>query len=91
MKKKWTYETCYEKAKEYKTRGEFKKGCSGAYQVARKKGWLDNYTWFKEVVKPREYWEIYENNCEKAKEYKTRGEFKKGCWTAYDVALKKNG
>jgi hypothetical protein len=39
--KKWTYETCYNEAKKYTTRNEFKKGCESAYTVARKNGWLD--------------------------------------------------
>ena len=40
------YEHCYEEAKKYKTRTEFQKGCSGAYTVVCKNGWLDDYTWF---------------------------------------------
>lgn len=45
--KKWTRETCFREAQKYKKRSEFKKLCSGAYAVARKNGWLDDYTWFK--------------------------------------------
>ena len=44
---KWNRETVFKKAKEYKTRSEFSKGCSGAYAVARRNGWLDEMTWFK--------------------------------------------
>ena len=36
-----TYETCYEEAKKYSTRSEFKKGCDRAYAVACKNGWMD--------------------------------------------------
>lgn len=39
------YENCYEEAKKYKTRFEFRKGNGSAYEVARKKGWLDYYDW----------------------------------------------
>lgn len=42
---KWTYETCAEESKKYKTRSEFHKGAAGAYQKAFKKGWLDDYVW----------------------------------------------
>lgn len=43
--KKWNYDTCYAEAKKYKTRSAFNKGCSGAYDVARRNGWLADYTW----------------------------------------------
>ncbi len=43
--KKWNYDTCYEEAKKYKTRNAFNKGSTGAYNVARKNGWLADYTW----------------------------------------------
>lgn len=44
--KKWNYDTCYEEAKKYATKGAFGKGASGAYDVARRNGWLSDYTWF---------------------------------------------
>lgn len=44
--KKWNYETCYAEAKKYKTRGAFGKHGKGAYDIARKNGWLSDYTWF---------------------------------------------
>ena len=47
---KWTYETCLEEARKYKSRGEFSKKCGSAYQVARKNGWLDDCT-FEEQLK----------------------------------------
>ena len=39
----WNYETCMEESKKYMSRGEFKKGSSGAYYVARKNGWVDDF------------------------------------------------
>ena len=39
----WTYETCMEESKKYKSRNEFQKGSSGAYDVARRNGWLDDF------------------------------------------------
>lgn len=44
---KWNYDTCFEEAKKYKTRSEFCKGNSGAYKVAHKNGWMNDYTWLK--------------------------------------------
>ena len=40
-------ENVFEEAKKYQTRTEFCKGCGGAYQIARRNGWLDEMIWFK--------------------------------------------
>ena len=42
----WTKERVFEKAREYKTKSEFKKGCGTAYKIARINGWLEEMTWF---------------------------------------------
>lgn len=47
--KKWKYDTCYTEAKKYQTRSAFNKGCSGAYDVARRNGWLVDYTWMPDL------------------------------------------
>ena len=47
--KKWNYETCFAEAKNYKTRSEFNKKRSGAYDVARRNGWLADYTWMPDL------------------------------------------
>ena len=84
----WTEQTCYQEALKYKSRWEFGNGCSGAYQVACKNGWLDNYTWFS-VSKSAKKWN--EQTCyQEALKYKSRSEFYKGCSGAYNVA-RKNG
>ncbi len=81
---KWTKKTCYQEAKKYNSRNEFRKGCSRAYEVARQNGWLNNYTWFS-VSKTGKKWD--EKTCyQEAKKYKSRSEFKKGCSGAYEVA-----
>ena len=84
---KWNKETCYEEAKKYSTRSEFQKSSSGAYKVARKNKWLDDYDWFIEVYKPMGYWNK-ETCYEEAKKYSTRSEFQQGCGRAYTVACK---
>ena len=88
-KNHWTYENCMEESKKYKSRSEFCKGNGSAYNVARKNGWLDEYTWFKRLVKPNGYWD-YERCMEESKKYISRGEFSNGCSRAYEVA-RKNG
>lgn len=81
---KWNKETCYEEAKRYKTRNEFRKGNVSAYLMALKNGWLDDYVWFKVLRKKWNY-----NTCyEEAMKYKTRSEFQKGSVGAYNAALK---
>lgn len=83
-KGKWTYETCKEEAKKYKSRGEFCIKNGSAYDVARTNGWLNDYDWFA-VLSGK--WN-YETCMTEAKKYKTRNELRKGCVSAYDVALK---
>lgn len=48
--KKWNYDTCFAEAKRYKTRSEFNKKRSGAYDVARRNGWLNDYTWMPDIT-----------------------------------------
>ena len=86
----WSKKTCYQEAKKYNSRTEFSKGCKGAYKVALKNGWLDNYTWFEEKKKINRYWYNYKNNYNEALKYNSRSEFQKGCNSAYKVA-RKNG
>ena len=83
--KKWTKEKVFEKAKEYKTRTEFHNNSTQAYRVARHNRWLEEMTWLVEGRKPNNYW-TKERVFEKAREYKTRGEFWKCCGTAYNLA-----
>lgn len=82
----WTKEKVFDEAKKYKTKSEFKKGNPTAYQVARKNGWLKEMNWFKEIFKPSNYW-TKERVFEEARKYQTKSEFKKGCGSAYQVAL----
>ena len=42
----WTYEACYELAKQCCKRSELKAINNRAYNVARKNGWFADYTWF---------------------------------------------
>lgn len=84
---KWTYDRCYEEAKKYKTRSEYKKGSASAYSSSCRKSWLNYYFWFEKKQKPNGYW-TYENCYKEAKKYKTRSDFNKGSKGAYNVSLK---
>lgn len=48
---KWNEETCYEEAKKYSTLAEFKKAKSWCHDVAKKNGWIGNYTWLERESK----------------------------------------
>lgn len=84
---KWTKKTCREEALKYKRRSDFAKFSSGAYEVSRSKGWLDNYEWFEENRKPAGYWDNYENCFNAATLCKTRTEFSKKYNRAYTKAI----
>lgn len=85
----WTKEACKYEAKKYKSRGEFAIESNGAYEAARKNGWLDSYTWFEEKRKKDGYWN-YDTCIKEAKKYKSRVEFQRNNGVAYRVA-RKNG
>lgn len=83
--KKWTYETCYEEAKNYKELKEFRKKSNVAYGVALKNNWLDNYVWLKRHCKPNGYW-TKERCFEEAKKYSMLNKFRYGSPGAFDSA-----
>ena len=81
----WTYETCYEEAKRYRSRGELKKNAKTAYRTALKNGWLDDYTWFEILWKPK--WDR-ETCFKEAKKYHSKTSFRKQCPSGYVTACK---
>ena len=82
-KSKWNYDTCLEESRKYKSRNEFQKKCSGAYQAALRNGWLDDCS-FEPKLRS---WD--KDTClEEASKYKSRGEFSKKCKCAYIAALR---
>lgn len=84
----WNQENCYNEAKKYRTRADFQKGSGSAYVSARKNGWLDDYTWFEEIKKPKGYW-TRERCYVEAKKYHLRSAFQKDSFGAYKIALNK--
>lgn len=90
---KWTYKMCYDEAKKYLTRNEFRNNCRSAYRMSKTMGWIDDYTWFIsghliESNKRRKW--TYEKCYQEAKKYKSRTEFQraKGASCAYKTARK---
>ena len=89
--KKWTYETCYELAKQCVSRSDLKNHNQTAYDTARENGWLDDYTWFRSGFEI--YYETgikwtYKNTKEESKKYTSRQEFCDNCVGGYTRALK---
>jgi hypothetical protein len=78
------YENCFQEATKYNSRSEFEKGNISAYQKARKRGWIDDYIWFKEKQKNR-FWNK-ETCFEEAKKYKSATEFAKHAPRAYQLS-----
>ena len=79
--KKWNKETCYNEAKKYKTLKEFADKSLGAYHVALKNEWIQDYIWL-ERKKTNIEWN-YDNCYNEAKKYKSRSEFKQKNNAAY--------
>ena len=71
-----------EEAKKYQSRAEFQRQAMGAYLYALKEGWLNDYTWFKQLTG---FW-TYEACKAEASKYETRGQFAKGSRSAYTKA-----
>lgn len=79
-----TKEQCAEAAIKFKSRSEFKRECSAAYNVARKRDWLEDVC---AHMNSRGGWD--KNRCfEEAIKYQTRTEFNKLCGAAYSAACK---
>ena len=85
----WTYDACFEEAKKYSHRGDFKKGSPRAYSVARTNNWLKKFEWLITINKPFGYW-TKERVFEEARKYTMKHLFSKGCRGAYGAA-ERNG
>jgi len=84
-KKIWDKQTCEEEARKYTTKSEFHDGSNGAYQIACRNKWLKDYTWFEDGYQKNIKW-TRESCHQEALKYKSRGEFAKGCQSAYNKA-----
>ena len=84
----WTYERCLEEAKKYTARARFEEGSPSACQVARKHGWLEEYTWLKRSQNnPSGYW-TYDRCKKEAQKYTVKEHFAKGSPKAYGAAVR---
>lgn len=88
----WTKETCFEEAKKYTSRNEFKRNSGSAYNVALKNKWISQYIWFSNTLDllsvPKKWTE--EACMQEAKKYKTKNDFVLNSASAYGAA-RQNG
>jgi hypothetical protein len=80
--KRWTYEACYNLAKECKSRTELSKRNVRAYKISLDRGWIENYTWFKR----KEVKWTYEKCRELALKFKTLKEFRENYSSAENIS-----
>jgi hypothetical protein len=86
--KKWNKEKCQEVALKFNNRSEFGDKYYGAYDCARKSGWLNEIcSHMISKIKPRNYW-TKERCKEEFLKCKTKKELKLKSPTAYTVVLK---
>ena len=84
---KWTKRRVFEEAQKYQSRSEFASKCASAYDVAIKRGWIDQMPWMKEKWShPTPKW-TKEAVFEESKKYSTRREFEVNSSSAYTKAL----
>ena len=82
------YDRCFTEARKYNSRTAFQKGCSAAYAISLKNGWIKNYNWFvakEELCREGRIKWTYTACWELASKCKTRSDFKRksyGAWAA---------
>lgn len=87
MRHIWSYDECYELAKQCKCSTEFAENNPRAYHAATRHGWIKDYTWFVRGYRSIRW--TYESCYEEAKKYASRTEFQKKSRSAYAKALQR--
>ena len=82
-RKRWTFEKCQEEALKYTTRSDFQKKAHGAYEHARKRGWIPQITMHMEILQRTI---TFEEASEEALKHKTKTEFSTNSPKAYGAA-----
>ena len=86
---KWTKPRVFKEAQKYQSRIEFATKCTGAYNVACKKGWIEQMPWMKaKWSHPTPKW-TKEAVFDESRKYSTRREFEINSSGAYSKALAK--
>lgn len=77
-----------EESKKYVSRVDFMRAKSGAYEAARRNGWLDEMTWLSRRHKKPGFWDVKENVFAEARKYKYKSDFHRLAASAYTSAKK---
>jgi hypothetical protein len=89
-KSKWDINKCQKEALKYKTRLEFQKLSHSAYRFALRNKLINKIcTHMINITSPKKYWGESEAQ-EEALRYRTRTQFKKSAYSAYNFCLKNN-
>jgi predicted GIY-YIG superfamily endonuclease len=82
---KFTLEKCRELAAQCNSRNDFNKTYNSAYHASINNNWINDVcSHMIEIIKPHRYWTY--NKCkEESIKYKTKGEFRKNCSSAYNT------
>ena len=85
---KWTFEKAYKIAKAFQTVNELCEEYGYLYKIAKAKGWLEKFDWFRgEEIRVEKQTKWTEEVCRKeALKYNSRKDFRKYCKGAYDKA-----
>lgn len=87
---KWTKESVHNEALEYNTRISFLRGSNGAYNAAKRNGWLNDVCSHINNKKPKGYWTNIYNCHTEALKYNRRIDFHRNNNSAYESARKRN-
>lgn len=82
---KYTKEVVTELAQKFTKISEFRKCEHGAYDIARKKGWIYEFEWFEEMYKPRKYYTT-EEILACSQKYEYMKDFRKNDYDIYKIA-----
>lgn len=82
------YDNCYNEAKKYTSRAEFKKKSPGACKSARKHKWLNDYTWLKRPKPANIKWDDIALVMQEGSKYYNKKEFHLKMPGAYKAALR---
>jgi hypothetical protein len=83
---KWTLEACKAEAAKYTTRKKWVVGHRTSYNIAQRKGWLDECCLHMPVFAPRKDGWTLERCMEEAKKFETRSAWKDGHKCSYRAA-----
>ncbi len=83
----WTIQSCRREALKYETKTEWCRSSSTSYELARKRGWLEQLSrHMREIHKTPGYWT--KDRClQDARRFKSRSEWAKTSGSAYNMAL----